>query len=458
MTAVKVKAILRDAAAALPAPWRFGRRYLATRRFLEATEREAPAARQAHVDEALAGVLALARDGTEHWGAMGLPGAIRAAEARAVLARLPFLEKEAMRDALARYTRRDVPASGREYLTTGGSSGIPFGFFHAPGDSHDERAFIHGVWGQLGWTPGTPTAVFRGAFVPGSGTLWAYDRYGAELRFSGYHLTAEHVPAMFAEVERRGITYLQCYPSAAMLLARLITSGAARAPRGLRGVFLGSETVLPFQRELVERAFGVPAVVWYGHAEAAGFAYECERRAGYHVDERYGIVELVDAAGRVRTDDGAEGELVVTGLRRRVTLFLRYRTGDLATLGPDAPCGCGRPGRRLTAIHGRVQEFVVSRAGRPVSATAINMHNDLFDDVLRFQFRQEVLGRVELLLMPGPGFTETRRRRISDEIGEKLGDGFELVVRTVDEVPLSPRGKQRFIDQRLPADQLPALS
>jgi hypothetical protein len=101
-----------------------------------------------------------------------------------------------------------------------------------------------------------------------------------------------------------------------------------------------------------------------------------------------------------------------------------------------------------------VQEFVISARGRPVSATAINMHNDLFDRVLRFQFRQEVPGQVYLLLLVAPGFASSDLQRIRSEIGAKLGEDFELIVEQVEQIATSPRGKQRFIDQRLPLDNL----
>jgi len=366
---------------------------------------------------------------------------------------LPTVEKEQIRDSLDHFTRTDVPSEAREYLTTGGSSAVPFGFYLLRRSSREERAFVHNIWRPLGWRPGDATAVFRGAFVPEEGRLWGFDRYSAELRLSGYHYTAEHVPHMLQEVERRGIKYIQAYPSAGVLLARLVSEGVAKAPPRLQGCFLGSETLLPWQRDLVQRVFSCQSVAWYGHAEAAALAYECAAGCGYHVDERYGIIELLDARGQPLTRQGESGEMVATTLREQATLFIRYRTGDMATWGSAEPCSCGRPGRKLLMIHGRVQEFVVSRRGRPVSATAINMHNDLFDHVLRFQFRQHEPGSVDLLLLPGPGFGEADRDRIQQEIGTKLGEDFDLNILVVSEIQLSPRLKQRFIDQRLPVDQ-----
>lgn len=445
--------MLREAAGFLPPAVRFTGEYRDSSEELARTEFESAASRSTRAMASLARLLERARDHAPFWAEARIPkGVLSPGDAMEVLRSLPLVHKETIRDDLRAFTLGDVPASQREYLTTGGSSGIPFGFYLRRGYSQRERAHIHSVWRRFGWEPGTPTAVFRGAYVPTATSLWGWDRYSAELRFSGYHLTPADAPSMLAEVARRRIAFMQCYPSAAVLLSRLVQDGAAPRPH-LRAIFLGSESVRPWQRRLIEETFGCPTAVWYGHAEAAAFASVCEHDVGYHVDERYGILELVDESGRVIDEAGVVGEIVATGLLGPATAFIRYRTADLASWAEPGSCACGRPGRRLAAIHGRVQEFVVSREGRPVSATAINMHNDLFDNVLRFQFLQVEPGEVDLLLMPAARFTEADEERIRREIGDKLGKGFVLRLQRVAEIPLSPRGKQRFIDQRLPLDK-----
>lgn len=450
----KARNISRSLAAWLPTSLRQGPSYLRAVRFLSRTEYESQAERDARATAAVRDLVQRATTHTSFWSHYRKAVVIDAAKsAEQLLVTMPTTEKEQIRDRLEDFTLTDVESSHREYLTTGGSSGIPLGFFLRRGYSRVERAFIHTVWRRSGWRLGEDTAVFRGAYVPENGRLWTWDPFTNELRFSGYHLTVEHAPAMLAEVDRRSISYIQAYPSAAVLLSRMILSGAAPRPTGMRGVFLGSETLLPWQRALIERAFDCPSWIWYGHAEAAVFASSCEHNV-YHADSRYGILELLDADGETVTEEGAIGEIVATGLIGPATVFMRYRTGDLASRARSGPCECGRPGPLLQTIIGRVQEFVVSSRGRPVSATAMNMHNDLFDRVLRFQFRQEVPGRVYLLLMTAPGFGSHDLQRIRTEIGAKLGEDFELVIERVEQIATSPRGKQRFIDQRLPLDNL----
>jgi phenylacetate-CoA ligase len=54
------------------------------------------------------------------------------------------------------------------------------------------------------------------------------------------------------------------------------------------------------------------------------------------------------------------GELVFTTLTKEALPFLRYRTGDLASLSRE-PCACGRTFVRMSRIVGRSDDMLVIR-------------------------------------------------------------------------------------------------
>ena len=59
------------------------------------------------------------------------------------LKKLPFLTKEIIRDNLRDLTAKNYTQDELEYVTTGGSTGIPLGFYYHKGISHaHEEAFI----------------------------------------------------------------------------------------------------------------------------------------------------------------------------------------------------------------------------------------------------------------------------------------------------------------------------
>jgi phenylacetate-CoA ligase len=146
---------------------------------------------------------------------------------------------------------------------------------------------------------------------------------------------------------------------------------------------------------------------------------------------------------------GERGQIVGTSLVNWTTPLLRYRTDDLGTVA-DSPCSCGRHYPRLTEIEGRWhQEWIVGRQGQYFSITALNSHSLTFDTVERFQVRQERPGEAELLVVAGPGFTDRTADECAREYQERTGGEVEFRGRVVEDIPLTQRGKFKFVDQRL---------
>ena len=105
----------------------------------------------------------------------------------------------------------------------------------------------------------------------------------------------------------------------------------------------------------------------------------------------------------------------------------------------------------LKAIEGwRGQQFLVARDGHTlISMTSLNLHDDTFDGITRFQFQQSVPGKVVLKLVPAnAGGKELAR--IQRHFAPKLAHAVDLDVQYVSEIPLTRMGKQPLIDQRCP--------
>ena len=186
---------------------------------------------------------------------------------------------------------------------------------------------------------------------------------------------------------------------------------------------------------------------FYALTERVAFAAECETSTDLHVDEIYGVVQLLNDGGELITRPGVQGEVVATGLLSAAAPLIRYRTGDLGEWA-FGPCGCGRLGPRLRRVTGhRRAEYLMTRNSGRVSMTALNMHSAVFDQVTRFRFVQRVPGLAELMVVPGEGYGADARAGIERELRGKLEGQVELTVREVDDIPLSPVGKHHYIDQ-----------
>jgi len=133
-----------------------------------------------------------------------------------------------------------------------------------------------------------------------------------------------------------------------------------------------------------------------------------------------------------------------------VVPFIRYRTGDFARyVGPRCEA-CGREHPIVAEIRGHnTQELLVAADRSVIPWSALNMHDDTFDRVQRFQFFQDTPGRAVLRVIPSASFTDADLAMIRERMARKIDGRLEFIVESVDVIPLSNRGKSVFVDQRI---------
>jgi len=360
------------------------------------------------------------------------------------LKRCPFTSKADLQQHRPEMVSRRFPESERLYLTTGGSTGVPVGFYLHKGVSRPkEQAFLEAQWRRAGYRPGMKLAVIRGQVTDpkAAGKISFYDATRNWLMLSSYHLTEERLPEYLAAIERFRPDLLHAYPSAALQLAEYLEKAGQAWRTKIRALLCGSERLNLPQKRLLERVFGCRVYRWYGHSERVVLAGEGRDSERFYFWPAYGHVEF--------GEPDAEGfrEVIGTSFHNLVMPLIRYRTGDYVKLAED---GAGEfPWPAVTEIAGREQEFLVSRTGRRISLTAFNMHSDVFDDLYAVQFYQEEPGVAELRYVPGPGFRESRLEAIRKAVQMKLGDDFTFELRAVKETEKTPGGKHKWLVSRL---------
>jgi len=362
---------------------------------------------------------------------------------------LPFVTKELIRDNLEDFTSRSIPRWKLRYITTGGSTGIPLGFYHTEINGFMENAFMHMGWERVGWKLGDSSAVLRGTFVGSKENFWKYDSCGRELLLSSYYLTEETYERYVEKILEYKPLHLQAYPSSATILSDLIISNDDVGRVNFQIVLLGSENIYDWQKERVSQAFpGARLFGWYGHSEQVVLASMCEYSDQYHIWPFYGFTEILDEDGN-EVGEGEVGELVGTSFWNYATPFLRYRTMDTARKGKFGCDRCGRQFQLLVDIEGRVQDILITKTERYIPVPSTSIHSDIFDNVKQFQFYQDTPGRVVFKVVRKDGYTDEDTEKIYRGLKRKLGEDMELEIAFVDEIPKTPRGKYRFLDQRL---------
>jgi phenylacetate-CoA ligase len=356
----------------------------------------------------------------------------------------PMLTKQDLIEHRESLTNPHFDASERLYITTGGSSGVPVGFYLHKGISRPkEQAYLEAQWGRRGWRAGEPTVVIRGMVTSSTanGRISSYDATRNWLILSSYHLTDARAQEYLDAINRFRPRHLHAYPSAALMLARWMEAQGQHFEFQLASVLCGSEKLSAEAQAYLEGVFGARVLHWYGHSERVVLAAQGRTSDNLYFWPTYGFAELGEA------DADGHREIIGTSFHNHVMPLIRYRTGDFAKVAD--PREAELPWMEVSGVVGRDYEFLISSTGRRISLTAVNMHDGIFDGLYAVQFAQEQPGVVEFRYQPGPRWHESREGGVRAGLLKKLGDDFALELRKVSDVERTKAGKARWLVSRL---------
>jgi phenylacetate-CoA ligase len=230
------------------------------------------------------------------------------------------------------------------------------------------------------------------------------------------------------------------------LLARTGRAMMRECPGSIapRLVISGGEVLVPLERQQIGDSFGARVADVYGSHELGVIAWDCPRGAGMHVADDNVILEVLKDGRPV--EPGEAGEVVATRLHAFAMPFIRYRTGDMVTLGP-APCPCGAPFSTVLTVQGRMIDHFVMPDGRLLHP------NELVVDILRqavrwvaqFQLTQETRERIVLRVAPLVAPTAEEVAALEAHARAKLGPGLDFRFLLVEEIPVEINGKFRVV-------------
>jgi len=364
----------------------------------------------------------------------------------------PILDKDTLQSNLNDYLPNCFDSIPHYEISTGGTSGNQLKLFVDNHSQSIETGFVHRLWKRMGYTPQKKKATFRGVMFKDlkPNCFWQFNPIYNEVQFSPFHMSEQNLPRYIEQLISYSPEYLHGYPSAIDCLSEfIIRNKIVNCCPKLKAIFLVSEGCSGSQRERIENAFKVRVFSFYGHSERVILGGECEVSEIYHSFPDYGFLEIIDDSGKVCVNPGERGEIVGTGFLNYSLPLIRYRTGDFATRC-ESSCECGRNWDRFTDVEGhRRQDVLISNKGVRISLAALNMHGPIFEKVSRYQYVQHKKGFFEILLVTAPDFREKDTVLIREAYKSKLKNEFDFEIKVVDEIPLTSRGKHKFIISEL---------
>ena len=385
------------------------------------------------------------------------------------LSAFPILRKE---DIHAHFERMMEPSLLAEYraekrprgyswteVKTGGSTGTPTTVIH-DADFRD--------WGRAGrlfsqWMCGFPigTPFFM---------LWGSMRDINDARDSlqkrvlnsllqvrplnAFLMDEARMTSYAKEINESSIGHLMAYVDAAYQLARFVEKSGAPV-RKLDSVMACAGTVTDEFRATLSRVFGARVHNKYGSRECADMACECAA-GGFHIYATGVHLEIVDDRGEP-VPAGTTGRILVTLLHNRRFPLVRYEIGDIGALS-SAKCKCGSPLPLLERVEGRISEVITSPTGAYVSPVFIRHLIGVAHGpgaLERFQFVQKGAAEYSLALQLDAAFSDADfdafAALLRRDFEKVLGDGAQIAIRRVADIPPNENGKFSYVQNRRPA-------
>ena len=365
------------------------------------------------------------------------------------LEKFPIIDKETIQEDLTKFISTNIPESDAYYVSTGGTSGNQLKFYLDNSTYGKEWAFVMTAWGRIGFSPGDRIVSFRGVEFNNAdkGIYWQINPIYNTLEMSPFHMGEENLNDYVKKIKDFKPNYIHGYPSAISILAKYIQENNENLPP-IKGILAVSENIYPWQRKLLEKAFNARVFSFYGQSERVIMASECEYSTKYHIFPEYGITELIDD-NNYPVNIGKRGELVGTSFLNYYMPFIRYKTGDFAVLDGNE-CPCGRNHMIIKDLVGRWnQEMIFAKDGSLISTTALNLHSDVLEKIIKYQFYQDTEGELVIKIIPKQKFSIEDENKIKMNFYNKIGSNLDIIVEEVTEIPLTERGKHRFLIQKM---------
>jgi phenylacetate-CoA ligase len=377
------------------------------------------------------------------------------------ISKIPFLTKEIIKERHEELVSNRFSESQREYASTGGSTGLPLGFYQEKNmTSARENAFITHVWGRAGYSPGTPLMKIRrnlGSYHSQYNPLWFYDHANNHVIFSGHHLDPDSLSKFVGLTESFQAEFIWTYPSTAAAIANFLIDNKIQIKAPIKGVLLSSENIYDKQKEWIERAFSARVFGLYGNTERTVLASHCELSSNYHVYPEYGYTELIDKNGLSVKTDGKMGEVISTGFNNYVMPFIRYKTGDLAVYS-SKKCKCGRATPLWKRIEGRMQELALSKNGMRITigpTLLCNIPDQEYAKIRQLQIVQKSCGELIVRIVKEKNYKEAEAVQAMQRLFDERFQGlFDIQFEFVDYLEKTEVNKSKFFIQEISTENI----
>lgn len=319
-----------------------------------------------------------------------------------------------------------VPRKLMIAANTSGTTGTPLKIYESWPSIWLSQAYTYCARRRNGFTYGQPLVSLRGNLDKSQ--IYLKVHINNTLYLSSYNINQRTVKLYHDLIIKHKPVAIEGYPSSLYSLALFLKDAGLK--QNVPVAFTSSETLLDYQRKLIEEQLGTEIYDNYGMTEMTIYLQEAYNHQGYYEMPGYSINEYVE-----------DGE-ICTSLINESFPMIRYRSNDIIEMAKATE---ENPQIVVQRVVGRVDDYVVCKDGSMVTRIAFIKSGKC---IKACQWIQEEKGKVIICIVPDDGFTEQDRLFVVNETRKRVGDGnmdIETRLVTIEQLVYSRRGKFKLI-------------
>jgi len=361
------------------------------------------------------------------------------------LHKIPVLTRKDVHENSQKLIAANYPLNKLIHGHTSGTTGTPLSFYW----DKNTCVYTNAVdWRQKNWAGieyGDPISLFLGrTIVPPDRErppFWQKDHIHNQLWMSSFHMNEKNLPYYFDKLSSFKPLAVEGYPSTLYILARYLLKNNTTFP--VKAAFTSSETLLPIQREVIEKSFKCKIYDFLGMAERVIFATECEHHSGHHLNFEYALNEVVDGDNNP-VEQGQQGYLVGTSLQNFAMPFIRYKTSDVSRIRTIG-CPCGRAMQLIDEVTTKAEDIVITPEGKMISSSVLTHPFKPLENIRESQIIQEDVHNLLIRIVREHGFDESSTQKLISSIKERVGESMNIHIEYVEHIPRTSSGKFRWV-------------
>jgi phenylacetate-CoA ligase len=352
---------------------------------------------------------------------------------------LPMLKKSDVVGNEHHFLNNKLSRKNLLSIATSGSTGGALKFF----ETQYAEQVRWGVWWRyrldIGLNYGDKCAYFGGkSLIPiasNSPPYWIGGVLSSQLNFSVYHISESTVIDYVAKLNSFKPKWVHGYPSALYALAKLGLENSIPIKFKIDIITIGSESLLDYQKEVIELFFKARVFQHYGLSEAVANISE-NSSGSLSVDEDFSLVDFQ------RFGEQHQYKILGTNWSNAAFPLIKYDTGDVAYSKHDIS-DYKTNNRIVERIDGRVEDFLKMPDGKMIGRVAEVAKNS--NGILESQIYQKKDYSLNIKLVTMNVYTLEDEQKYLRELAEKIGHQVNINIEYVSAIPKTANGKHRFL-------------